>query len=103
MLTREGRDPPNMTRDTETQVRELIRELFPSGIPQVSDEEALAALVALYRSPEVPGDLLFAAYRTGRLVTADNQHLFSEAEITEWHRTLAAYREQRRVGSSTMI
>ena len=92
-----------MARDTETQVRELIRELFPGGIQPVSDEEALVALIAIYRSPEVPGDLLYAAYRTRRLVTPDNQHLFSEAEVAEWHRTLAAYRGQQRVGSSTMI
>lgn len=92
-----------MTRDTETQVRELIREMFPGGIQQVSDDEAQVALVALYRSPEVPGDLLYAAYRTRRLVTPDNQHLFSEAEVAEWHRTLAAYRGRRRVGSGTMI
>jgi len=94
-----------MTRDTETQVRELIRELFPGGIPQVSDEEALVALVALYRSPEVPGELLYAAYRTRRLVTAENQHLFSETDVAEWHRAISAYREQRRDAggsSSTM-
>jgi hypothetical protein len=91
-----------MTRDTETQVHELIREMSPGGIQPVSDEEAVVALVALYSSPEVPGDLLYAAYRTRRLVTPTNQHLFSEVEVAEWQRTLAAYRGRRRVGSSTM-
>ncbi|MBK9757515.1 MAG: hypothetical protein IPO88_29235 [Nannocystis sp.] len=93
----------NMARDTETQVRELIRELFPGGIQPVSDEEALVALIAIIVHPRFQATCCTPHTGDQTARHPDNQHLFSEAEVAEWHRTLAAYRGQQRVGSSTMI
>lgn len=87
---------PKTTAEAEQVRRELIRELLPSGEHPVSEEELTAAMLEVFRQAGTPGDIVHAFLKTGRLVTEDNQHLLSEAELAEWDAAIAEYHTGRR-------
>jgi hypothetical protein len=49
---------------------------------------------AAMRSADIKPEFVYAYERTGLLVTLDNRHLFSAADLDEWDDAVAEYRER---------
>lgn len=81
--------------DNEIVTLEMVRGLLPDSVSPVSDVEAIIALVELYRSPETPAWMLFAAYETGLIVHSTNRHQLSQAIIDKWDSSIADYYVQQ--------
>ncbi len=96
---RRAPDAPGMSKDTaeaEQGRQDSPRELPPTGLP-VSEDDVMAAMMAVFKRAGTPPHVVYAAQKTGRIVTVENQHLLSEDELAEWNAAVEEYRQQRRV------
>ncbi len=93
-------DAHGMSKDTaeaERGCQDSTRELPPAtGLP-ISEDDIIAAMMAGFKRAGTPPHIDYAAQKTGRIVTAENQHLLSEDELAEWNAAVEEYRQQRRV------
>ena len=51
----------------------------------------------VFRLAGTPPDIVYAAQKTGRIVTVDNQHLLSDEELAEWNAAIEEYPRQHLV------
>jgi hypothetical protein len=96
---RRAPDAHGMSKDTaeaEPGRQDSTRELPPTGLP-VSEDEVMAAMMAVFKRAGTSPHIVYAAQKTGRIVTVENQHLLSEEELAEWNAAVEEYRQQRRV------
>ena len=56
----------------------------------------MAAMMEVFRQAGTPPHIVYAAQKTGRIVTAENQHLLTSEELAEWDAAVAEYRLQQR-------
>jgi len=56
----------------------------------------IAAMMEVFRRAKTPPHIFYAAQKTGRIVTAENQHLLSNEELAEWDAAVAENRLQQR-------
>ena len=95
---RRALDAHGMSKDTAEaeRGRQDSRELPPAtGLP-ISEDEVMAAMMAVFQRAGTPPHIVYAAQKTGRIVTVENQHLLSEDELAEWNAAVEEYRQQRR-------
>jgi hypothetical protein len=59
-------------------------------------EHVEAIMVADMQAAGIDPALIYAFERTGRLVTADNQHLIPERDLAEWDAAIREYEEKHR-------
>ncbi len=73
------------------------RELPPAtGLP-ISEDDVMAAMMAVFERAGTPPHIVYAAQKTGRIVTVENQYLLSDDELAEWNAAVEECRQQRRV------
>ena len=72
-------------------------DLLPASNSPVSEDDVMAAMMAVFKRAGTPPHIVYAAQKTGRIVTVENQHLLSEDELAEWNAAVEEYRQQRRV------
>ena len=85
------------TSEAEQGRQDSTRELPPADGQPLSEDEVMAAMMAVFKQAGTPPDIVYAAQKTGRIVTVENQHLLSEDELAEWNAAVEEYRQQRRV------
>jgi len=82
----------------------LLRELMSAGDQRLlSDDEVAkvrAATVEALRAAGVRPALIYAYERTGLIVTRENRHLMSAADLDEWDDAIAEYEERNGSGST---
>ena len=54
----------------------------------------MAAMMEVFRRAGTPPHIVYAAQKTGRIVTEENQHLLSSEELAERNAAVAEYRLQ---------
>jgi len=54
----------------------------------------MAAMMEVFRRAGTPPHIVYAAQKTGRIVTTENQHLLSSEELAERNAAVAEYRLQ---------
>jgi len=52
------------------------------------------AMIKMMGDAGLPGDLIYAFQKTGRLVSEGNQKFLTDAELKEWNDAVAEYYEQ---------
>jgi|SRR6516165_2583686 hypothetical protein len=63
--------------------------------PQPMNVEAYKqAMIKMMGDAGLPGDLIYAFQKTGRLVSEGNQKFLTDAELKEWNDAVAEYYEQ---------
>ena len=62
----------------------------------LSEGDIMAAMMAVFERAGTPPHLVYAAQKTGRIVTVENQHLLTADELAEWNAAVAEYRQLRR-------
>jgi hypothetical protein len=68
-------------------------------MPQrIEGPKADAELFSALREAGLGPELIYAWQRTGRLVTQENRHLLSAAELAEWQAAIEEYRQLQRTG-----
>ena len=85
-----------MPKET-AEARQGHRELPPTNNGPISEDEVMAAMMAVFERARTPPHIVYAAQKTGRIVTEENQHLLSEDELDEWNAAVKEYQQQRRV------
>lgn len=87
---------PKATAETEHERRATVHEPSPPGDQPISEDEVMAAMMEVFRLAGTPPHIVYAAQKTGRIVTVENQHLLSSEELAEWDAAVAEYRLQQR-------
>ena len=87
---------PKATAETEHERRATDRKPLPPGDRPISEDEVMAAMMEVFHRAGTPPDIVYAAQKTGRIVTAENQHLLSNEELAEWDAAVAENRLQQR-------
>lgn len=77
----------------------LLRELLSKGNHRLlSDDEVAKVRAATIEAMRVTGirpTLIYAYERTGLIVTRENRHLMSAADLDEWEDATAEFEEQQ--------
>lgn len=97
---RRAPDAHGMSKDTAEAERgrqNSTRELPPATGLSISEDDVMAAMMAVFERAGTPPHIVYAAQKTGRIVTVENQHLLSDDELAEWNAAVEEYRQQRRV------
>ena len=92
----DARPMPKTVEGDQGRPEHIRRQASTDGLP-VAEDEVMAAMTEVFRLAGTPPDIVYAAQKTGRIVTVENQHLLSEDELAEWNATVEEYRQQRRV------
>lgn len=79
------------TQQAEEKRAQLIRQAYPDGAPDVDEAELMAAMDLVMQDAGLPPELRYAAQKTGRIVSVENEHLLSEEELLEWDEAVAEY------------
>ena len=87
---------PKATAETEHERQATDRKPLPPGDRPISEDEVMAAMMEVFRRAGTPPHIVYAAQKTGRIVTAENQHLLGSEELAEWDAAVAGYRLQQR-------
>jgi len=78
----------------------LLRELMSKGDERLLSDEDVAkvrsATVESMRAAGIRPALVYAYERTGLIVTRENRHLMSAADLDEWEDAIAEFEEQAR-------
>ncbi|HJY79586.1 MAG TPA: hypothetical protein VKK81_00665 [Candidatus Binatia bacterium] len=70
-----------------------------ADVPQLVDyDKAEEALLMAMTAAGIAPELIHAIQRTGRFVTEENRHLFSEEALAEWQAAIEEYRQLQRTG-----
>ena len=77
---------PKATAEAEHERRATVHEPLPPGDQPISEDEVMAAMMEVFRRAGTPPHIVYAAQKTGRIVTVENQHLLSADELAEWPR-----------------
>ena len=85
---------PKATAEAEHERRATVHEPLPPGDQPISEDEVMAAMMEVFRRAGTPPHIVYAAQKTGRIVTTENQHLLSSEELAEWNAAVAEYRLQ---------
>lgn len=88
-----------MAKDTvgaEHNRQDNSRELPPANSLPLSEDDVMAAMMAVFKRAGTPQHIVYAAQKTGRIVTTENQHLLSADELAEWNASVEEYRQQHR-------
>jgi len=56
----------------------------------------MATMMEVFRLAGTPPHIVYAAQKTGRIVTDENHHLLSGEEMAEWDAAVAEYQRQQR-------
>ena len=84
------------TAEVEQGRQDNTRELPPANSLPLSEDDVMAAMMAVFKRAGTPPHIVYAAQKTGRIVTVENQHLLSADELAEWNAAVAEYRQQQR-------
>jgi hypothetical protein len=90
-----ARDAHGIPKDT-AEAQQGHREVPPANDRPISEEEVMDAMMAVFARAGTPPHIVYAAQKTGRIVTVENQHLLSEDEMAEWNAAVEEFRQQRR-------
>ena len=64
--------------------------------PGVSSADFTANLIMSFRGANLPEDILYAAIKTGRILTQENMHNLTQEELDEWDAEIAKYKSMSR-------
>jgi hypothetical protein len=78
----------------------LLRELLSKGDERLLGDEEVAkvraATIEAMRTAGIRPALIYAYERTGLIVTRENRHLMSAADLDEWEDAIAEFEERER-------
>ncbi len=74
----------------------VVRESAPSGDRPISEDEVMATMMEVFRLAGTPPHIVYAAQKTGRIVTDENHHLLSSEDLAERDAAVAEYQRQQR-------
>lgn len=87
---------PKDTAGAEHGRQDHTRERMPANGLPLSEDDVMAAMMAVFERAGTPPHIVYAAKKTGRIVTVENQHLLSAEELAEWNAAVAEFRQQQR-------
>jgi hypothetical protein len=87
---------PKTSAETEPERQATVDELVPQDAGPISEAELMAAMMEVFRRAGTPQHIVYAAQKTGRIVTEENHHLLSPEDLAEWDAAVAEYRRQQR-------
>jgi integrase len=70
----------------------------PQFMSPATQREINEKMVEAMRAAGIPPDLIYAAERTGLLVSEDNRHLLSKEDLAEWQAAIEEYHRLQRTG-----
>ena len=87
---------PKPSAEIEQERQAVVHELMPPGDRPISEDDLMAMMTEVFRQAGTPPHIVYAAQKTGRIVTEENQHLLSRDDLAEWDAAVAEYRQQQR-------
>jgi hypothetical protein len=87
---------PKDTAGAEHGHQDHPRERMPANDLPLSEDDVMAAMMAVFERAGTPPHIVYAAQKTGRIVIVENQHLISTEELAEWNAAVAEFRQQQR-------
>jgi hypothetical protein len=64
----------------------------PRPLSEAQIDQYQSGIIQAMQTANIPGELIYAFQKTGRLVTEDTMPLLTDEELEEWNKAIAEYR-----------